>query len=81
MTINAMAGRLAGVLALTLSLLGGAPGVAEAKVVVIKKSTVYIAALPRGCVRTTYNGNVVVWKCGALYYQPYNGRYVRVYIR
>ncbi len=46
---------------------------------VIRRSTVYVAALPAGCVRTSVNG-VVVWSCGGAYYQPYGGRYVVVYI-
>ena len=45
----------------------------------IRRSTVYVAALPAGCVRTSVNG-VVVWRCGGVYYQPYGGRYVVVYI-
>ena len=46
---------------------------------VIRRSTVYVATLPRGCVRTSVNG-VVVWRCGPTYYQAYGGRYVVVYI-
>jgi hypothetical protein len=46
---------------------------------VIRRSTVYVAALPRGCVRTSVNG-VAVWRCGPTYYQAYGGRYVVVYI-
>ena len=46
---------------------------------VIRRSTVYVAALPTGCVRTSVNG-VVIWRCGGVYYQPYDGRYVVVYI-
>lgn len=45
----------------------------------IRRSTVYVAALPAGCVRTSVNGTVV-WRCGGTYYQPYGGRYVVVYI-
>jgi hypothetical protein len=54
---------------------------AHATTVVIQRTTIYVNTLPKGCVKTTYSGGVVVWKCGALYYQPYNGRYVRVTIR
>lgn len=57
------------------------PGLAQAATVVIQRTTVYVSTLPKGCVKTTYSGGVVVWKCGGVYYQPYNGRYVRVYIR
>ncbi|YCI06960.1 hypothetical protein M1D34_30310 (plasmid) [Ensifer sp. D2-11] len=46
---------------------------------VIRRSTVYAATLPAGCVRNSVNG-VVVWRCGGVYYQPYGGRYVVVYI-
>jgi hypothetical protein len=46
---------------------------------VVRRSTVYVAALPAGCVRTSVNG-VVVWRCGGAYYQAYGGRYVVVYI-
>ncbi len=46
---------------------------------VIRRSSIYVATLPAGCVRTSVNG-VVVWSCGGAYYQPYGGRYVVVYI-
>ncbi|MDK1488609.1 hypothetical protein QN219_00825 [Sinorhizobium sp. 7-81] len=46
---------------------------------VIRRSTIYAATLPAGCVRTSVNG-AVVWRCGGVYYQPYDGRYVVVYI-
>jgi hypothetical protein len=46
---------------------------------VIRRSTVYVAALPAGCAQMTISG-ALVWRCGATYYQPYNGRYVVVYI-
>ena len=46
---------------------------------VIRRSSVYVATLPAGCVRTSVN-SVVVWSCGGVYYQPYGGRYVVVYI-
>lgn len=51
---------------------------AEAKVV-IRRSTTYVAVLPAGCVRTRVAG-VVLWRCGAIYYQAYKGSYVVVYI-
>lgn len=54
---------------------------AEAKTVVIQRTTIYITTLPKGCVKTTYSGGAVVWKCGTKYYQPYKGRYVLVYIK
>jgi hypothetical protein len=46
---------------------------------VIRRSTIYIPVLPAGCVRTSVNG-VAIWRCGGVYYQPYGGRYVVVYI-
>lgn len=46
---------------------------------VIRRSTVYAATLPAGCVRSSVSGTVV-WRCGGVYYQPYDGRYVVVYI-
>lgn len=45
----------------------------------IRRSSVYVATLPAGCISTSING-VVVWSCGGGYYQPYDGRYVVVYI-
>lgn len=52
---------------------------AYAKKIVITQTSIYISTLPKGCVKTMY-GNVTVWRCGTIYYQPYKGRYVRVYI-
>lgn len=46
---------------------------------VIRRSSVYVATLPAGCVRTSVNG-AVVWSCGGTYYQSSGGRYVVVYI-
>lgn len=73
------------VLAVSMALgvsLNGMSFVNEASAkVVIQHTTIYIDTLPKGCVMTTYSGGVVVWKCGGLYYQPYKGRYVRVYVR
>jgi len=46
---------------------------------VIRRSTIYAATLPAGCVKTSVNGTVI-WSCGGVYYQPYQGRYVVVYI-
>lgn len=46
---------------------------------VIRRSSMYVATLPAGCVRANVNG-IVVWRCGGAYYQPYGGRYVVVYI-
>jgi hypothetical protein len=46
----------------------------------VRRSTVFINALPAGCVRASIDG-VTVWRCGGTYYQPYRGRYVVVYVR
>ena len=46
---------------------------------VIRRSTIYVAALPASCVRVTVN-STALWRCGATYYQPYHGRYVVVYV-
>jgi hypothetical protein len=43
----------------------------------IRRTGVYIATLPRGCIRTTMHGNSV-WRCGGVYYQPHGSRYVVV---
>jgi hypothetical protein len=78
-----MRGRIVGLCGALAMLVGTAAGLggAQAATVTIQRTTIYINTLPKGCVKRTYdNGQVVVWKCGKLYYQPYNGRYVRVYI-
>lgn len=46
---------------------------------VIRRSSIYVASLPAGCIQTNVNG-MVVWRCGGAYYQPYGGRYMVVYI-
>lgn len=46
---------------------------------VVRRSTIYVAALPAGCAATSING-VAIWSCGATYYQAYGGRYVVVYV-
>ena len=68
-------GRLAAAGVLGVLLLAAGSGLkssfvnsAEAKTIVIQKTTIYITTLPKGCVKNTYGG-VVVWKCGSLYYQ------------
>jgi len=71
-----------GAIALLLGMAGGMGSAAAA--VVIQQTTIYVSTLPKGCVKKTYKVNgseVIIWKCGTLYYQPYNGRYMRVYIR
>jgi hypothetical protein len=56
-------------------------GAAEAKSIVVQRTTIYITTLPKGCVKTTYSRGIVVWRCGTKYYQPYKNRYVLVYIK
>lgn len=46
---------------------------------VIRRSTIYVAALPAACVRVKVN-STTLWRCGGRYYQPYQGRYVVVYV-
>lgn len=45
----------------------------------IRRTAIYVSALPAGCVITHING-AAVWHCGAHYYEAYGGRYVRVTI-
>lgn len=46
---------------------------------VVRRSTIYVAALPGGCATVTING-AAMWRCGGTYYQSYSGRYVVVYV-
>lgn len=46
---------------------------------VIRRSTIYAATLPVGC-SSIYIDGVMVYQCGATYYQPYNNQYVVVYV-
>ncbi len=46
---------------------------------VVRRSTIYVAALPAGCVVTNING-IKYWRCGGTYYQATGGRYVVVYV-
>jgi hypothetical protein len=46
---------------------------------VIRRSTIYVATLPAKCAKVNVNG-VVLWRCGATYYQAYGSRYVVVYV-
>jgi hypothetical protein len=72
--------RLAAVLCSSALVLSAGIATVSAKTVVVQRTHIYVYTLPKGCVKTTYSGGVVVWKCGSVYYQPYEGRYVRVYI-
>ncbi len=46
---------------------------------VIRRSTIYVNTLPRGCKQVNIEG-VTLQQCGGTYYQPYNNRYVVVYV-
>lgn len=46
---------------------------------VIRRSAIYASTLPAGCLSVMVNG-IAIWRCGSVYYQPYGGRYVVVYI-
>lgn len=46
---------------------------------VVRRTTIYAATLPGGCVSTSVYG-AVVWRCGSVYYQPSGGRYVQIYV-
>jgi hypothetical protein len=45
----------------------------------VVRSAVYISTLPRNCTKVYVNG-AGIWLCSGRYYQPYNGRYVLVYV-
>ena len=44
---------------------------------VIRRTNVYVATLPRGCVTVVIEG-AALHHCGATYYRPYGSRYVVV---
>jgi hypothetical protein len=44
---------------------------------VIRRTSVYVAALPMGCTTVVIEG-VTLHQCGATYYQPYGNQYVIV---
>jgi len=43
----------------------------------IRRTTVYVATLPRGCTTVVIEGTTL-HQCGGTYYQPYNNQYVVV---
>lgn len=43
----------------------------------IRRTTAYVATLPRGCSTVVING-MALQQCGTTYYQPYNNQYVIV---
>lgn len=46
---------------------------------VVRRSTIFIAALPGNCSTVVING-ASYYQCGVTYYQPYQGQYIVVYI-
>lgn len=47
---------------------------------VIRRTTVYVAALPAGCSPVVING-ANLYGCGAVYYQPHGSQYVLVEVQ
>lgn len=45
----------------------------------VRRSAIYVGALPAGCARVTVYGTLV-WRCGGTYYQASGSRYVVVYV-
>ncbi|MFZ1199146.1 MAG: hypothetical protein WAO07_03170 [Desulfobacterales bacterium] len=45
----------------------------------IRRSTIYSATLPTGCLTVVIEG-ATLHQCGGTYYQPYNNQYVVVYV-
>jgi len=45
----------------------------------IRRSTTYIATLPKGCKTVVIEGTTL-HQCGGTYYQPYNNQYMVVYV-
>ena len=43
----------------------------------IRRTTIYVATLPRGCTTVNIDG-AVCYQCGGTYYQAHNGQYVVV---
>jgi len=46
---------------------------------VIRRSTIYVATLPKGCTTVVIEGTTLQ-QCGGTYYQPYKTQYVVVYV-
>jgi hypothetical protein len=45
---------------------------------IVYQSNIFVSALPKGAMKIILRNGTVVWKCGSQYYQPHDGRYVRV---
>ncbi|WP_235974770.1 DUF6515 family protein [Stappia albiluteola] len=46
---------------------------------VVRRSAIYVATLPAGCAKVVINGTSY-FECHGTYYEPYQGRYVVVYV-
>jgi len=46
---------------------------------VIRRSTIYVPSLPRGCSTVVINGSTC-YQCGTTYYQAHGSQYVVVYV-
>lgn len=46
---------------------------------VVRRTTIYIAALPAGCTTVIVNG-AAIHSCGSVYYEPYGSQYVQVFV-
>jgi hypothetical protein len=45
---------------------------------IVYKSNIFLSALPKGATKIILRNGTIVWKCGPQFYQPHDGRYVRV---
>ena len=45
----------------------------------IRRSAIYVNALPVGCAKVNVNGTML-YHCGGKYYEPYQNQYVIVYV-
>ena len=45
----------------------------------IRRTTIYVATLPKGCTTVKIDG-ATCYKCGGTYYQAHNGQYVVVHV-
>ena len=47
---------------------------------VVRRTAVYVSALPRGCSTVVVNG-ASIYSCGGVYYQPHGSQYVVVEVQ
>ena len=45
----------------------------------VRRSTIYVASLPRSCTTVVIEGTTLT-QCGTTYYQPHGSQYVVVYV-